>query len=125
VYGSFGYLCSCIILKLMVIYGSLGNDNLALFQYLNTYSFNRQLVLDGVIVPGIDLTKLANPQIHWETANKLDVGLEASFLQGFNLEFIYFQQKRSNILAIRNASIPGVTGIINPYGSDPLVPSEN
>ncbi|MEP7106465.1 MAG: TonB-dependent receptor [Ferruginibacter sp.] len=112
-------------LKLRASYGVLGNDNVGLFQYLNNYSFNSQLVLGGSIVPGIDLVKLANSKIHWESAKKLDIGLEATFLKGFNLEFIYFQQKRSNILAVRNASIPAVSGIVNPYGADPLVPSEN
>jgi TonB-linked SusC/RagA family outer membrane protein len=112
-------------LKLRASYGILGNDNVGLFQYLNNYSFNSQLVLGGSIVPGIDLTKLANSKIHWESAKKLDIGLEVTFLKNFNLEFIYFQQKRSNILAVRNASIPNVSGIVNAYGSDPLVPSEN
>ncbi len=112
-------------LKLRASYGILGNDNVGLFQYLNNYSFNSQLVLGGSIVPGIDLTKLANSKIHWESAKKLDIGLEANFLKNFNMEFIYFQQKRSNILAVRNASIPNVSGIVNAFGSNPLVPSEN
>ncbi len=115
-------------LKLRASYGLLGNDNVGLFQYLNNYSFYNQLVLGGNIVPGIDLTKLANPAIHWEEAQKTDIGLEASFLNGFNLELIYFSQQRNNILAERNASIPMVTGIVNPFrtiDNTPLVPSEN
>lgn len=112
-------------LKIRASYGSLGNDNVGLFQYLDNYSFVNQLVLNSSIVPGIDLTKLANANIHWETAKKMDIGFEATFLKNFNLEFIYFQQKRSDILAVRNASIPNVSGIVNPFGSDPLVPSEN
>lgn len=112
-------------LKLRASYGLLGNDNVGLFQYLNNYSFVNQLVLGSSIVPGIDLTKLANEKIHWEEAKKTDIGIEATFLHNFNLELIYFRQKRSNILAIRNASIPAVSGIVNPYGSGSLVPSEN
>lgn len=112
-------------LKIRASYGALGNDNVGLFQYLNNYSFNNQLVLNGSIVPGLDLTKLANPAIHWEEARKTDIGLEASFLKNFNIEFIYFMQKRTNILAIRNASIPFVSGIVNPFGAGSLVPSEN
>lgn len=112
-------------LKLRASYGALGNDNVGLFQYLNNYSFNNQFVLGSNIVPGIDLTKLANPQIHWEDSRKMDIGVEAVFLKNFNLEFIYFQQKRSNILATRNASIPMVSGIVNAYGAGSLVPSEN
>jgi len=112
-------------LKLRASYGALGNDNVGLFQYLNNYSFNNQLVLGSNIVPGIDLTKLANPAIHWEDARKTDIGIEAVFLKNFNLELIYFQQKRSNILAARNASIPMVSGIVNPIYASSLVPSEN
>jgi len=114
-------------LKLRASYGTLGNDNVGLFQYFNNYSFNSQYVLGSgsTIRPGVDITKLANPNITWETAKKLDIGINALFLKHFSLEFIYFQQKRSNILTQRNASIPQTSGIVNPYNSDPLVPAEN
>lgn len=112
-------------LKLRASYGTLGNDNVGLFQYFDNYTFNNQYVIGSNIHPGIDLIKLANPNITWETAKKLDLGVNAAFLKNWSLEFIYFQQKRSNILTQRNASIPQVSGIVNPYGSDPLVPSEN
>ncbi|HEU4555085.1 MAG TPA: TonB-dependent receptor, partial [Chitinophaga sp.] len=112
-------------LKLRGSYGTLGNDNVGLFQYFDNYSFSNQYVVGSNIHPGIDITKLANPNITWETARKMDLGINAIFLQHFSLEFIYFQQKRSNILTQRNASISQVSGIVNPFGSDPLVPSEN
>ncbi|TKK65314.1 TonB-dependent receptor [Ilyomonas limi] len=116
-------------LKIRASYGTLGNDNVELFQYYQNYSFNNYYVLDNGsgnnIVPGIDLIKLANPNITWETAKKLDIGLNAVFLKNFTLEAIYFQQKRSDILINRNASLPATSGIVNPYGSAPLVPSEN
>ncbi|PUZ26173.1 SusC/RagA family TonB-linked outer membrane protein [Chitinophaga parva] len=112
-------------LKLRGSYGTLGNDNVGLFQYYDNYSFVNQYVIDGKIHPGITLTKLANPNITWETARKLDVGLNATVFGHFDLEAIYFQQKRKNILTPRNASIPQVSGIVNPYGGDPLVPAEN
>ncbi|SEA07335.1 TonB-linked outer membrane protein, SusC/RagA family [Arachidicoccus rhizosphaerae] len=113
-------------LKLRASYGSLGNDNVAQFQYYNNYSFNNTYVIgDGTVHPGIDLTKLANESITWEVAKKMDIGLNAIIANNFNLELIYFQQKRSDILATRNASIPSVSGIVNPYSGDPLVPDEN
>ncbi|WP_295124841.1 TonB-dependent receptor [uncultured Chitinophaga sp.] len=116
-------------LKLRGSYGALGNDNVGLFQYFTNYSLKNQFVVntgDGpVIVPGLDLTKLANNNIHWEDARKTDVGIEGRVFNNFNFEFIYFNQKRSNILAVRNASIPFVSGIVNPFNADPLVPSEN
>jgi TonB-linked SusC/RagA family outer membrane protein len=113
-------------LKFRASYGSLGNDNVGQFQFYNNYSFVNQYVTGNqVITPGIDLTKLANPNITWETSKKMDIGLNAIFLKNFNIELIYFNQKRSDILASRNASIPNTSGIVNPHGSGALVPDEN
>lgn len=116
-------------LKIRASYGSLGNDNVGQFQFYNNYSFVNQYVTgSNVITPGIDLTKLANPNITWETSKKMDIGLNAIFLKNFNIELIYFSQKRSDILASRNASIPNTSGIVNPHKTNdntPLVPDEN
>ena len=119
-------------LKLRASYGSLGNDNVNGFQYFDNYvlvgnGFVASVPGSGsnVIQPNVTLSKLANPDITWEVARKLDIGINATFLHDFTIEAIYFQQKRSDILATRNASLPATSGIVNPYGSDPLVPSEN
>ena len=112
-------------LKLRASYGVLGNDNVSQFQYFNNYSFANNYVSGTSITPGLDLTKLANPNITWEEAEKMDIGIDGMLFNSLTFEFIYFQQKRSNILATRNASIPFVTGIVNPFGSASLVPSEN
>jgi TonB-linked SusC/RagA family outer membrane protein len=119
-------------LKLRASYGSLGNDAVNGFQYFNNYVIvgNGFVAYDAnanaaIIQPNINLVKLANPNITWEVARKLDIGINATFLRNFTLEAIYFQQKRSGILATRNASLPATSGIVNPYNADPLVPSEN
>jgi TonB-dependent starch-binding outer membrane protein SusC len=112
-------------LKIRASYGELGNDNVGQFQYFNNYTFNNTYVIGGDKHPGIDLTKIANPEITWEVAKKTDIGLNTTILRNFTLEFIYFKQDRTEILAARNASVPGVSGIVNPHGSDPLVPSQN
>jgi TonB-linked SusC/RagA family outer membrane protein len=121
-------------LKIRASYGVLGDDNILAYQYFDNYSFNNMVVLDNgsgaSVQPGIDLTKLANPNITWETAKKTDIGINAVFLKNFTLEAIYFRQNRSNILAYRNGSLPGTSGIVNPYNDNPsvsnqLVPAEN
>jgi TonB-dependent starch-binding outer membrane protein SusC len=113
-------------LKVRASYGSLGNDNVGQFQYYNNYSFNNSYVIGtDLINAGIDITKLANPNITWEVSKKTDIGLNATIFDNFTLEFIYFKQQRSDILATRNASIPNVSGIVNPFGSGSLVPDEN
>ncbi len=112
-------------LKFRVSHGQLGNDNVGQFQFYDNYSFNNRYVLGDVVSPGIDLIRLGNPNITWETANKTDIGLNAVWLKKFTTELIYFNQNRTNILTTRNASIPGTSGIVNPYDDDSLVPSEN
>ncbi|WP_167597622.1 SusC/RagA family TonB-linked outer membrane protein [Leeuwenhoekiella sp. ZYFB001] len=112
-------------LKLRASYGQLGNDNIGQFQYYDNYSFNNRYVIGNEVVTGIDLTRLANPTITWEVAKKTDIAINAKWLGHFNTEFVYFSQNRTDILINRNASIPGVTGIVNPYGGQTLVPAEN
>jgi TonB-linked SusC/RagA family outer membrane protein len=116
-------------LKIRASYGVLGDDIIAPYQYFDNYTFNNAVVLDNgqgaSPQAGIDQIKLANPNITWETAKKTDIGINAVFLKNFTLEAIYFRQVRSNILAYRNGSLPGTSGIVNPNGGNPLVPAEN
>lgn len=117
-------------LKIRASHGQLGNDNVNQFQYIDNYSFNSVYVIGSDKYPGIDLTKLANKYITWEVSKKTDIGLNATVFRDFTFEFIYFMQNRSDILATRNASIPGTSGIVNPYNDgnvnyNPLVPSQN
>lgn len=116
-------------LKIRASYGVLGDDIISAYQYFDNYSFNNYVVLDNgqgaAVQSGIDLTKIANPNITWETSKKTDIGINAVFLKNFTLEAIYFNQQRSNILEYRNGSLPGTSGIVNPYGGTPLVPAEN
>ena len=112
-------------LKFRASYGQLGNDNVGQFQYYDNYVFNNGYVIGNEVVTGIDLTKLANPNITWEVAKKTDIALNAKWLDHFSTELVYYQENRNDILWPRNASIPQVTGIVNPYGSGALVPDEN
>ncbi len=116
-------------LKIRASYGVLGDDNIAAYQYFDNYSFNNYVVFDNgggaAVQPGVDLTKLANPNITWETSKKTDIGINAVFLKNFTLEAIYFRQVRSNILEYRNGSLPATSGIVNPSSGNPLVPAEN
>jgi len=124
-------------LKIRASYGALGNDNVNGFQYFDNYvlvgnGFVAQSpgATTSTIQPGVNLVKLANPNITWEVAKKLDIGINATLFKNFSIEAIYFQQKRSDILTTRNASLPGSSGIVNPFDDKspnytPLVPSEN
>ncbi len=113
-------------LKLRASYGELGNDDVDAFQYYDNYTYNDAYVIGGSIHKGVDLTKLGNPEITWEVAKKTDVGINGTVFNNFSFEFIYFKQKRSDILTTRSASVPAVSGIVDPYDEDDaLIPDEN
>jgi len=106
-------------LKLRFSHGQTGNDRVDPYQYLQSYSFGDNYVLGSGDVPGIYANTIPNSNITWETSKKTDIGLEASLWnRKLGMELTLWQEKRSNILAQRNLSIPNI------YGFSSL-PSEN
>lgn len=101
-------------LKIRASWGQMGNDAIDPFQYLQTYSFTNgvflgeQKSLNKGIVRGV----APNPDITWETATTMNIGLDVGLwndLLGMTLDI--FKTKRSDILVQRNASIPVFTGL--------------
>ena len=109
-------------LKLRLSWGKLGNDNVDAFQYVSPYVMENDAILGRTpalgkaIYPGV----LANPYITWEKVDSKNIGVDGTFWDGM-LGFIveYFFQKRTDILAPRQASIPYYTGLGN------TLPDEN
>ncbi len=105
-------------LKLRASIGQMGNDRISPFQFLRLYNlgnkgynFGQPPGLSLGLVPGVS----PNPNITWEVATASDIGLDGELwngLLGFTIDF--FKQKRSNILAARNLSVPAFTGLILP-----------
>lgn len=113
-------------LKVRASYGSLGNDRIPGFQYLNSFILrNSAYVLDETPLPTFGVYQLANPDITWETAKKLDIGLEVGFLEHFTVELDYYHERRTGLLVARSGSVPYVSGIVNEYGKKPIIPAEN
>ena len=81
-------------LKLRASYGLLGNDRINPFQYLNSFTLrNGAYVIDGTPVPTFGVFQLANPDITWETAKKLDIGIELGFLQDSRWSWIILMKE--------------------------------
>jgi TonB-linked SusC/RagA family outer membrane protein len=119
-------------LKLRASYGLLGNDRVPAFQYLSTFNLRQaNYVLNGSPVPTFGIYQIANPNITWETAKKLDIGIETRILQHFTLELDYFHELRTDLLTPRTGSLPMVSGIVNEYRAGEkdfparIVPDEN
>lgn len=104
--------------KLRASWGQTGNDLIAPFQYLSSYSFRNITFMTGngdtynqAMVEGVT----ANHNVTWETATQTNVGVDLQFLKGdLNVTVDYFHNKRSDILWRRNASVPATSGLTLP-----------
>ena len=100
--------------KLRASWGQLGNDLVAPFQYLSSYSLSTGYTLgDGrVYSSGLAQLGATNPAITWEVANVYNLGFESNIINSkLTLNADFFYQRRTNILVKRNASVPDFTGI--------------
>jgi TonB-linked SusC/RagA family outer membrane protein len=92
--------------KLRGSYGITGNDQITDYQYLSTYGssgFNYQ----GVA--GIQPSRIANANFHWETTKKLEFAVELGFLKDRILLNVSRYQNRTNDQLVAY-SIPYLTG---------------
>jgi len=98
-------------LKLRFSHGEIGNDRVAQYQYLQSYSFGQNYVFGGSNASSIYANTMPNPNITWEVSKKTDLGMEASLWKGLlGIDLTLWKEKRSNILAARNLSIPAILG---------------
>lgn len=98
-------------LKLRFSAGQTGNDRVAAYQYLQSYSFGGNYVFGTSDASGIYANTMPNPHITWEKSTKYDLGLDASLWNGLlGMELTLFKEKRTDILAARNLSIPNTLG---------------
>lgn len=103
-------------LKVRASYGEVGNDKIGArrFLYRQPFYYGAGYVLGGnspVPVQSIYAGGLANPDVTWEKAKKLNIGVDARFLNNmFVFRADVFYEKRDNILALRNESVPVTFG---------------
>jgi len=91
-----------------------GSSRIADFQYLNGYDLRggRYAFGAGDLVQGARQSTEANPNITWEVAEKIDFGLDLSMWKGLlNIEFDYFQEKRSGMLLPPQVTVPVEYGL--------------
>lgn len=111
-------------MKLRGSYGTAGNDKIGGYRYLYKYEFNptsgrwtdyQNEIYNFGVTPnsqsGIQEGTLGNDKVSWEVAKKANVGIDLYFWKNrFKFTVDLFQEKRSNILAIRQ-DIPTQTGL--------------
>ncbi len=101
-------------LKLRASYGTVGNQNVNNYQYQTTYFNYPNAYGYGNNIVGGAGTIIANRDITWEKAAKLNIGLDAGlFNDKITATFDYFREIRSDILAPR-ADVPFIFGAGSP-----------
>lgn len=103
--------------KLRASYGKMGMDPGSAFQYMNKYQLGTGLTLGSgkTVETVVQQAGVANPNITWEKQTTYNLGFDSQFLNSmFSLNADFFYQKRSDILAPRDASVPQFTGLALP-----------
>ncbi len=103
--------------KLRASYGKMGMDPGNPFQYLNSYEISTGMTFgsSGAIGTAVGPPVIANPNITWETQTTYNVGFDSKLLNDlihFNIDM--FKNRREDILATKDASVPNFTGLSLP-----------
>ena len=99
--------------KLRGSYGIVGNDQITDYQYLSTYS-SSGLIYQGIA--GLQPSRIANNDFHWEVNKKLEFALETGFLKDRILLSADYYQSRSGDQLVAY-TIPTITGF-NSYAAN-------
>ncbi len=81
-------------LKLRASYGITGNNNIPAYKYLSTYALNSlyQSKVSG------SPSRLANPELHWETANMAALGIDLTFIKRIDMSIDLYQTDNTGLL---------------------------
>lgn len=104
-------------LKVKGSYGLTGNGNIGGTRFMYNQSYNwsgYNLGTDNGGRSALVQGSLANRDATWEEQKSLNLGLEATLLNSFNITFDYFIQDRYNILAKPYSTVPDYLGILLP-----------
>lgn len=107
-------------LKIRGSWGQLGNQNIGLYRFLNTYNLAQGYQFDNSVVQGAAVTAAGNPTITWETSTMTNIGLDMGFLDN-RLEVVaeYFWKYTDDILL--NLPIPLTIGVNAPLQNAAVV----
>ncbi len=100
-------------LRLRGSWGQLGNQEIGLFQFMNTYNLNQPYQFNENVVPGAAVTDAGNPIITWETTTMTNIGLDVGLMDD-RVEIIgeYFWNYTDDILL--DLPIPPTIGVSPP-----------
>jgi len=100
-------------LKVRAGYGSIGNQNIALYANLDRYAPNYYYTFGGNPFQGYAQTALGNTDLKWETSNQFNAGVDLEMFKGtFGASLDYFNKLTTDMLVI--APLPPSVGNASP-----------
>lgn len=119
--GFFGESKVINFLKLRGSYGIVGNDRIPNNRYISQLSGEATYVFDNNLANGVAVGPIANPNIKWEQAEKIDVGLDLNLLDNkIAIVADYFIDTRQDLL-IPGIPVSGILGGAAPGASNPTI----
>lgn len=104
------------LLKLRVSYGTTGNANIEPYLSMGTYSFTTKSSYNANA--GAWPSRLPNPDLTWETAHKLNLGLDFSVFERASLEVNLYQRINKDLLqSVPLEATTGFTSQVRNIGS--------
>lgn len=96
-------------LKLRTSWGQTGNQEIGNYQSMSTYATGQMAVIDGVQVSTTTPSRIANPDLKWETSEQLNFGLDFGFINNrLTGSFDWFYKDTRDMLL--NLAVPRTTG---------------
>ncbi|WP_321343032.1 TonB-dependent receptor [uncultured Draconibacterium sp.] len=97
-------------LKLRLSWGQIGNEAIGNNEYLSTLGpGGKYAVINNSIIRGVGPSRIANPDLKWETTEQTDIGIDAAFLDGrISLSGDFFIKNTKDMLY--NLPMPQSTG---------------
>ena len=81
-------------LKLRASYGVTGNNNIPAYKYLSTYALSALYQNKVAALP----SRLANPLLHWETANMAAVGIDLTLYKRVDMSLDVYNTDNTGLL---------------------------
>jgi len=81
-------------LKLRASYGVTGNNNIPAYKYLSTFGLNVSYNGKTTAIA----SRLANPELHWETANMAAVGIDIAFIDRIDMSIDLYNTDNTGLL---------------------------
>lgn len=99
-------------------YGRTGNDDIPAYRSLQAYGTSSTYIFDGNQAPAFSLSRLANPDLTWETTDMLNAALEMSmFNRRLNITVEgYWSRTRDLLLYVNTMRTTGYSSRLSNLG---------